>query len=544
MREGDSKRALLRKKYRIKKQLPRKEFYLNHKRYQAILENQNDMVIRFRADLTISYANETVCRYFNCSYREIMTAHLLDGVCEEDVENVLEFIKKSLFENRGSICVRVKNSHGEIGWTEWSGGVILAAPSSVEIQVVGRNIAERKRMEEELNNSRLNLSRLAEESEKKLTHVDQLKNLGVLAGGIAHDFNNLLTVISGNISLATMMHPFPDNCMELLKEVEKAALQARDLTRQLMVFSKGEDLFRETASIRELLQESIPFLLRGSSVKCELSIQEKLRPVEINKGQVGQVINNLVINALQAMPDGGILHVEASNGYLYSEELSNLPEGWYIKITVRDQGEGIPEEYLNQIFDPYFTTKKEGNGLGLYSSLSIIRQHGGDIQAENTLGEGTAFHVYIPVAIEDLVGTEYPVKHMWRGKILIMDDQESVRNTLGRMVTHLGYVVEYARDGMEALEKYQRNLVAKQPFNAVIMDLTVPGAMGGREATQRILNLDNEAKVILTSGYANDMLMEDFAAYGYCEAIPKPYSMDSVIKALTEIMIQDKKIHS
>ncbi|NLB18419.1 MAG: PAS domain S-box protein [Syntrophomonadaceae bacterium] len=479
MSEGNPERAL-RKNYRLTKRQTYKEYYFNHKCYQAIVESQNNMVIRFKADLTISYANEAVCRYFDSSHQRIITAHLLDGVCDEDVESVLDFIKQSLIKNRGSICVRTRNVHGEIGWTEWNGGVIFAGQSSVEYQVIGRDITERKKLEEELNYSKLNLAKLIEENEEKLTSTNQLRALGILAGGVAHDFNNLLAVISGNISLATMIHPFPDNCLELLKEVEKATLQARDLTRQLMMFSKGEDLIRETASIKELLQESIPFLLRGSSVKCEFGIQEKLRPVEIDRGQIGQVINNLVINAHQAMPDGGILQVKVANVFLYSGELSNLPEGWYIKISIKDQGKGIPKNHLSQIFDPYFSTKEEGSGLGLYTSLSIIRRHGGDMQVETNLGDGTTFHVYIPASAEEHIGTDLTIKHMGRGKILIMDDQESVRNTLGRMINHLGYVVEYARDGMEALAKYQQNLAADQPFSAVFIDLTVPGAMGGR----------------------------------------------------------------
>lgn len=375
--------------------------------------------------------------------------------------------------------------------------------------------------------------------EEELMQASKLESLGILAGGIAHDFNNILTIISGNISLANMIMEPKDEIYELLVEVDLATKQARDLTQQLLTFSKGGAPIKEAASIQELLKESANFVLRGSNVNCKFAIPDDLWTVVIDKGQFNQVINNLIINADQAMPDGGTIQLSAENIKLNCDDSLFDQTHNFVKISITDQGIGIAEDQIKKIFDPYFTTKPKGHGLGLPTCYSIIKKHDGDIKIYSDLGHGTTVDIFLPARPELVVEKKNPYKIplAGQGKILIMDDEAQVRETLGKMLNHLGYQAIFAADGFEAIELYQSNQASGQPCDAVIMDLTIAGGMGGKDAVKRLLELDSQAKVIVSSGYSNDPVMADFKKYGFCGVIPKPYAIEKLNEVLLNASI-------
>jgi PAS domain S-box-containing protein len=382
--------------------------------------------------------------------------------------------------------------------------------------LVIRDITEKQKMQEELLNAQ------------------SVESIGFLAGGIAHDFNNILTAILGNISLAKMYANPGDKVFERLREAERASIQAKELTHQLLTFSKGRAPVLKAASIAELLRDSASFVLSGSNVRCEFSIPDGLWPVEIDEGQVSQVINNLIINADHAMPDGGIIRLRAENTIAGLRDSLPLDDGRYVKISIQDRGVGISKEHLQRIFDPYFTTKQKGNGLGLALSRSIIKSHGGHIVVESQMGAGTTFFIYLPASSEE-VPTKDEVEEkpiVGEGKILVMDDEEIVRELACGILINIGYEVIGATDGAQAVRLYKKAKELGHPFDAVIMDLTVPGGMGGREATKKLTEIDPEVKVIVSSGYSNDPIMADFKKYGFSGVIAKPYR----IKELSEVL--------
>ena len=370
--------------------------------------------------------------------------------------------------------------------------------------------------------------------EEALLKADALESLGILAGGIAHDFNNILMAIMGNITLAKMYAKPGDKIFERLKEAENASLRAKDLTQQLLTFSRGGAPIKKTVFISKLLEDTVAFVLSGSNVRCEFSISGDLWPVEVDEGQISQVINNLIINADHAMPRGGIIKVSAENTAVDVEQGLPLKEGNYIKISIEDQGIGIPEEHLQKIFDPYFTSKQKGSGLGLATAYSIVKRHDGYVQVESELGVGTTFNIYLPASSEEIL-MEKELReriHAGKGKILVMDDEEIIRDVTGEMIEVLGYEVEFAKDGAEAIELYKKAKESAQPFEAIIMDLTIPGGMGGKETIQELIEIDPEIRAIVSSGYSNDPIMADYRKYGFCGVIAKPYK----IKELGEIL--------
>ena len=398
--------------------------------------------------------------------------------------------------------------------TLWVDNYVCKIPSG-EIVAVYDDITNRKKSEEEL------------------LKVRKLESVGVLAGGIAHDFNNILAAILGNISLALTTIDPKDEIYELLEESEKASLRAKDLTQQLLTFAKGGEPVKKIAAIGEVIKDSAGFVLRGSNVRCDFKFDEELWPVAIDTGQISQVIQNIIVNAGQAMPTGGVIAINCSNYCLESGDIIPLSSGNYVKIVVKDQGIGIPAEMLDNIFDPYFTTKQNGSGLGLAITHSIISKHDGYITVDSEPGRGTTFTIYLPASqniaeLEPKKVTLTPAAG--HGRIMIMDDEEMVRSLVERSLSRIGYEVVLAEDGDEAVQLYQSAKAAGAPIDLIIMDLTIPGGMGGKDAVKDIHKIDPEAKAIVSSGYSNDPVMTNFREYGFCGAMVKPFQILELVE--------------
>ena len=419
---------------------------------------------------------------------------------------------------------RIQRSNGETRWMHARGSAVKSEDGSVTRMFgTAQDITKRKRLEEDL------------------LRAQKLESVGLLAGGIAHDFNNILTTILGNVSMAKTQVTSEDELFEMLSEAEMASLRAQTLTKQLLTFAKGGAPVKETASINDILKESSSFVLRGSKSRCELSIAEDLWPAEIDVGQMSQVINNIVINANQAMPEGGTIQVAADNLIIENRHSFPVNPGRYIKISITDHGVGIAEKYLSKVFDPYFTTKQEGNGLGLATTYSIIRKHDGHITVESQLGVGTAFHIYLPASDKAVPEKEEVKIIKGQGRILVMDDEASLRKMVGRMLKNLGYESEFAKDGAETIEMYKRAKEAEKPYDAVILDLTIPGGMGGKEAINKLLEIDPEVKAIVSSGYSDDPVLANFQEYGFKGMMPKPFESRSLSKVLHEVLQGEKE---
>ncbi len=373
-------------------------------------------------------------------------------------------------------------------------------------------------------------------AEEEILKLRKLESVGVLAGGIAHDFNNLLAGLFGNIEMAKRFLPDDHKSYKYLNSAGLSMERATGLTQQLLTFAKGGDPIKETLSLEGVISETAKFSLRGSNVKLQLDIDPKLWLVDADKGQLSQVISNLVINAKQAMPEGGRVMVSAGN--------IKTAAGQQVKITVQDQGAGVAPQHLDKIFDPYFSTKQQGSGLGLASCYSIIKKHNGTIVAESELNRGAIFTIILPaveeqkeqsVAAAEALSTTDRV--MVPARLLVLDDEELVQQMIGSMLEEMGHQVDYAAHGEETVEKYRVAHEEQQRYDMVICDLTIPGGMGGQEAAQKILEIDPQAKLIVSSGYATDPVMANYSKYGFQGRVAKPYrfvELQTVVRQVLE----------
>ena len=370
------------------------------------------------------------------------------------------------------------------------------------------------------------------QARQEILKAQKLESIGVLAGGIAHDFNNILTAILGNISLARYQMQEPEKVAKRLEDAEGAVARARDLTQQLLTFARGGEPVKKVIEVPGFLREAAAFALHGSSVGCTFILADDLWPLEADEGQLVQVVHNLVINAVQAMPEGGALVIRAQNAGFRGEG-----EG-FVEISVSDTGAGISEQHLERIFDPYFTTKQQGSGLGLASCYSIVKKHGGTITAESDLGTGSTFRVVLPASRRLQPRRPELGSALSRGtsRVLVMDDEKIVRVLAQAILEQLGYLAECAEDGAQAAELYRKARERGEPFAAVILDLTVPGGIGGKEAIQMLLNIDPQVKAIVCSGYSTDPVMANHREYGFSAVLCKPYRPHDLSNILQELL--------
>ncbi len=400
---------------------------------------------------------------------------------------------------------------------------------SISKLTIYRDLTELKKMEEELRKAQ------------------RLESIGLLAGGMAHDFNNLLSIIMGNISMTKDDVKPEYGVTEFLNEAEEAALRAQELTMQLITFSKGGTPVKKTGSIGDLIQESTIFSISGSNVKSEFSIPHDLWLVEFDEGQLKHAISNMVVNALESMPDGGTINVKAEHSNITTERDLPLPEGKYVIISIRDQGIGIPEKHLSMIFDPYFSTKvrgtQKGMGLGLATTYSILNRHDGHITVESEVGVGTTFTIYLPAHEKDVRELLEPIEitkperpEIRTGRILLMDDEKSIRKVTKQMLGRLGYDPDFAKDGTEAIEQYKEAIESGRPFDGVILDLTIKEGMGGIDTIKKLMGIDPQVRAIVSSGYSNDPVMTNFREYGFMAALPKPYTKKDLNDVLNKVI--------
>jgi PAS domain S-box-containing protein len=375
--------------------------------------------------------------------------------------------------------------------------------------------------------------------ERELQKQAKLESIGVLAGGIAHDFNNILAAITGNVSLARLDCDRDSPMAEALKDAAAAADRAAGLTQQLLTFSKGGSPVKQVTSLTAIIVESTRFGLHGSNVKCELDMAPDLTLVDIDPGQISQVMNNLIINADQAMPNGGTIKLSARDVCLPRDDATvPLAGGEYVQVKVIDEGGGIPEKYLSRVFDPFFTTKEKGSGLGLASCYSIIRNHDGLISVTSQQGIGSEFTVYLPATRKTELSRATPESAVPKGdgRILVMDDEKMVRDLVSRVLTKQGYKVEMVCDGLEAVEIYRTALESAKPFDAVILDLTVPGGMGGYDALQQLLAIDPDVVAIVSSGYSHDPVMAHARDHRFAACVSKPFNTVTLARTVYDLV--------
>jgi PAS domain S-box-containing protein len=489
----------------------------SEERYRTLFNQSPIGVCIIDRDLKITQCNEQMVQIFRSSYEKVIGLDLRKLKDQSFVPIVEKAFEGQV--GRNETLYEATTSSAELWLSARAVPLRDADENVVGVMGVVEDITERKKMEEEL------------------LKVQKLESLGVLAGGIAHDFNNLLTVILGNVSLLKINTSPDDSNFKRLIEAEKACMRARDVTGQLITFSKGGTPVKKETSIEEIIRESAAFVLVRSNVRYEFSIPnpstssgQGLWSVEVDEKQIGQVMHNLLINADQSMPEGGVITVRAENVNEVGAGLkaARAKNGRYVKITVEDQGVGIAQEHLSKIFDPYFTTREKSSGLGLASVHSIIKNHDGYIGVESEIGVGTKFYIYLP-AMEDkeMVGDEDQFMGV-KGTVLVMDDELVVRDIFGEILNHLGYGVEFAKDGCEAIEIYEKAKDRGNPFDLVIMDLTIPGGMGGKEAIERLREIDPGIKAIVSSGYSNDPIMSEYRKYGFRGVISKPYKIEDL----------------
>jgi len=376
--------------------------------------------------------------------------------------------------------------------------------------------------------------------EEELARRDRLETIGLLAGGIAHDFNNLLTIILGNVALLRFEDSLSEGATKSIEEIEGAVENAKKLTKQLLTFARGGKPIRKVVSVEEILRESVGLALRGSNVKCEIEIASDVNAIDADPDQIGQVFNNLLLNAVQAMPDGGIVRVYCRNIHVNSGMKLPLKFGDYVVVEVSDSGVGIPESDLKRIFDPFFSTKKNGTGLGLTIAYSITKKHNGIIEVNSKEGKGATFRVYLPASktrphLQGEIITPRKEEKLNK-RVLVMDDEESIRKIVTKALSRIGCEVVAVANSDEALDEFKKGIMKGRPFDIVILDLTIPGDRGGKYVIAEISKIPSSTRSIVTSGYSGDAVISDFAGFGFNGRLVKPFTIQELYNVVFDVI--------
>ncbi|MDJ0766099.1 MAG: PAS domain S-box protein [Myxococcota bacterium] len=490
----------------------------NEARIQALLENSEDQIIIIDQHGKMKWSSPSVARMSGYATEELLGSSAFDFVHEDDKGRLYALLDRVLVHPRTLFELEYRAQHADDSWHVYEGTVnnLLRESRIGGIVVNVRNVTDRRALEQE-----------AQRREK-------LESIGLLAGGLAHDFNNLLTAILGSIDLAKIAIKRGSYPTQHIRAVEGAARKAADLTQQLLAFARGGAPIKKIASIDEIAREAAGLVLHGSNVRCKFHTHEQTWPAEVDPAQMSQVFHNLLINANQAMPDGGIVCVKIEN----IPKVEAGKDDPQIRVTIADQGCGIDPSDLTKIFDPYYTTKEGGSGLGIPIAYAILKRHGGSFNVRSTPGVGTTFELEIPAKpgadVEEKPGST-PLPR-GQGRILVMDDEAIVLDTAAEMLKELGYEAVCVVDGQEAVDAYVQAIDQGNPFKAVIMDLTVPGAMGGKEAVQLILERDPNCVALVSSGYSDDPVMAHHTRFGFAGVVPKPYTLETLGQVLDSVL--------
>jgi PAS domain S-box-containing protein len=490
----------------------------SERKYRIILEKSPFGVVCFNSQGTVLDFNEKFIEIMGSTREKLLGFN----AAHQSTPTVQEAIKKAMAGQLSSVEERYTSVTG--GKTTYLRGIfspLVPGQSPTDVIATIENITDQK------------------EHEKELHKIERLESLGILAGGIAHDFNNILTAIIANISFTQTLLGPTHKAWQYLVEAEKASRRAAELSQQLLTFAKGGQPNRKIICVQPLIREAVSLMLRGSHIRAILEVPDSIHTIEADGGQISQVLNNIIINATQAMPTGGKVTITAANICLSKTNSYGLIAGNYIQVTLKDEGHGIPPQIKKKIFDPYFTTKVAGTGLGLASVYSIILKHGGHISVDSIIGQGTAFTLHLPSTgrsyDEHLIAVSQQSNLPKAGSILVMDDEEMIRDIAEAMLTHLGYNVTTCSNGEEVIEIYREALKSDTPFLAIIVDLTIPGGVGGLKAAEQILAITPAASIIVSSGYSNDPIMANYRKYGFSAAIGKPYSVAEFEMALRSL---------
>ncbi len=477
---------------------------------KRLFENISEAVFIIDADYTIIQMNQQAQKIFK---------NTPTGYTAEKIKDVLPFYDPEAIYEGTLITYRHNGREKTFIITQ---SPIKSGNTSLGKIVIIRDISERVSFEEDLRKTQ------------------KIESLGFLAAGIAHDFNNYLTGIATSFSLLRTVLPDHEESYAIASEGEKAAMKASALTAQLLTFSKGDILRKERFNLLHLLHETVSFSLRGSNSTCSYGLPDNLFPVIGDRNQIGQAIQNIIINANQAMPDGGTIHIEAQNMKITQHTSLPLKAGKYVEIKITDEGIGISSEVCDKIFDPFFSTKESGKGIGLTTSYSIIKKHDGHITVTSQKGKGASFIIYLPITSVRVTHSDETVKkHIQKlsGHILVMDDEPIVLTMLKRIIPYLGFTFDSASNGEEALEVYGRQSHDTSfPYCAAILDLTVSGGMGGLELSKRLREKDLKIKMIVSSGYSNDPVIARYEEYGFAASIKKPFTIDTLEEVLCKVL--------
>jgi PAS domain S-box-containing protein len=482
---------------------------------ESILVHSFDLILNIKKDGTIRYVNRQLDSELGYRQDELQGRHILEIVPDHQKEFILEKWSEVNEGISGTYETQLIKADGIL-----MDCLISQSPAEVldGFIMVIHNISDTRTMEHEL------------------LKIQSLESVSTFTGGFAHDFNNILTVILGNISLAKM-YVMEKEVYNYLVEIEKASIRAKDLSMQLLTFSEGRKPFKTLTALDELIKDSTLSALKGTKVNCEFFIAPDLWNVEIDRRQISQAMNNLIIHAYHAMPNGGTINIQAYNVSLGSENMLALKAGDYIKISMRNQVLVISYENIEKIFDPSSTNKQDGGSLELATAYSIVKKHEGHITLESKQGFGTTFYIYLPASPEKLhIKKRDKTLMRGHGKVLVMDDEDMVRLVTGKMLYQLGYAAEFVKNGDEAITVYKKAKKSSKGFDAVIIDLTIPGGMGGKETIRKLIDVDPQVKAIVASGYAHDPVMSEYKDYGFCGAVPKPFTIEELGKLLQSIL--------